>query len=187
MDEYENEKELIDYLNVIWKRKWLIIIPTFICVVAVGEVLAQAVENRLERAREAEVEMTIRDEAPGSLIQADPDGLHVIFDNLLGNGIKYSTGTEKKVDVELNLRGDRVCVSIRDNGIGIPPEEQAMVFNEFCRAANVAATSVGGSGLGLAVAQELVSRYRGEIALESIAGVGTTVTVEFPLISKGAA
>jgi signal transduction histidine kinase len=150
-----------------------------------AEPLRQEVNDRLARARESGVEITMTQRGTDAPVLADPSGLRLIFGNLLSNAVKYSTGAQKKVDVELTTGGGRARVSIRDRGIGIPAEEQAKVFDEFHRGSNVAGTGPSGFGLGLAIVKELVDRYNGRISLESEVGAGTTVRLELPTVDQG--
>ncbi len=146
-----------------------------------AEPLRQEVETRIPTARERGVELVLTEEPGTFKVMADPDGLRVIFANLLDNAIKYSTRPEKRVDATLSLVGDCVRVSIRDRGMGIPPDEQGKIFEEFHRASNAAIAKVAGFGLGLAVVKELVDRFDGKMHLESALGVGTTFSIDFPI------
>lgn len=145
-----------------------------------GEVLRQQVEARQARARERGLDVVLTDTADEATVQADPDGLALIFGNLIGNAIKYSTDSARTVDVSLEAASHAVRITVRDRGIGIPPDEQAGVFEEFRRGSNVAAAHATGFGIGLAVVKELVERYHGRIELTSQVGQGTTISVEFP-------
>ena len=73
-------------------------------------------------------------------------------------------------------------MSVRDRGIGIPPDEQERIFEEFHRASNAATSKVAGFGLGLAVVKELVDRFEGKLRLDSALGVGTTFSIDFPIV-----
>jgi len=143
--------------------------------------LRQEVENHQGEAAERGVEITVADRSDGAEVLADPDGLRLIFANLLGNAIKYIAGPVREVHAEVDADADSVRVSIRDTGIGIPPHERGHIFEEFHRAENVVEVKSSGFGIGLAVVKELVDRYGGAIELESAVGVGTTFTVVFPL------
>jgi len=155
--------------------------------VSPSDPMRQEIDDRLPQAREQGVEVAMSDRTGGALVMADPDGLRVLFGNLLDNAIKYSAGPGKRVEAELVTEGDGVCVHVRDQGIGIPPEEQTKIFEELRRGTNAAGSDASGSGLGLAFVRELVDRYQGEIDIESAVGVGTTVTVKLPLQSTQAA
>ena len=146
-----------------------------------AEPLRQEIEARRALAQDKGVEIHVTEQGGELPVLADPDGLRLVFGNLLGNAIKYSTGPASRVDVYLSTAGDSVRVRIRDTGIGIPEAEQARIFEEFQRGSNVAGAHASGFGLGLAVVKELVDRYHGRILLESEVDVGTTVCVEFPV------
>jgi len=143
--------------------------------------LRQEVENHQGEAAELGVEITVADRSSGAEVLADPDGLRVIFANLLGNAIKYIAGPVREVHADVDADAESVRVSIRDTGIGIPPDEQGHIFEEFHRAENVVEVKTTGFGIGLAVVKELVERYGGEIDLESTVGVGTRISVLFPI------
>ncbi len=149
--------------------------------VCASQILREEVNARHEQARQAGLNIILRGDDPKALVQADPDGLRLIFANLLDNAIKYSAGKGKEIRVSLDTIADRLRISIRDEGIGIPRDEQDRLFEEFHRAPNAAASGTKGFGLGLAFVKELVGRYDGRINLDSDTGVGTTVTVELPL------
>jgi len=146
--------------------------------------LRQQLQARKARADQARVEITLEDRAGETTVEADPDGLAIIFGNLLDNAIKYSRTEDKRVEVSLTRAIGHVQIAFRDHGIGIPPEDQARIFEEFRRASNVAQAKASGFGLGLAIVRELVARYNGSIELQSTPGAGTTVTVSFPITEK---
>jgi two-component system sensor histidine kinase/response regulator len=111
-------------------------------------------------------------------VLTDPRLLRQIAANLISNAIKYSPqGSEVRVLLEQH---EKYCVlTVQDQGIGIPEEDQARLFNAFQRASNVGA--VRGTGLGLAIVKRAVDLHGGSIDLESQIGVGTTITVRLPL------
>jgi len=151
-----------------------------------AEPLRQEVETRLARARELGVDLVMVEPEGEPLVMADPDGLRVVFANLLGNAIKYCAGPVKEVEARVAVEEGQVRTRIRDTGIGIPPQDQGAIFEEFHRASNAHASGASGYGLGLTVVKELVDRYGGTIDIESTVGVGTTVTIGFPLAGDGA-
>ena len=112
----------------------------------------------------------------------DESRLSRVLANLLDNAVKYSPqGAEVEVDVALVQRGgeEHALVRVRDRGRGIPPEDVARVFERFYRGSNVDGTT-SGSGLGLAVAQQIVAQHGGAIEIDSQPGVGTVVTMRLP-------
>lgn len=120
-------------------------------------------------------------EAKASLIaKADMDEklLRSIISNLLSNAIKYSP---KDTTVRFDLSGNlhQAILSIQDEGIGIPLEDQPHLFQSFYRGTNV--STLSGTGLGLAIVKSAVELHGGKITVKSEVGVGTTVTVTLPL------
>lgn len=113
------------------------------------------------------------------IVNGDRDRLAQVVGNLLSNAIKYSPeGGEVRVFV--GERGGRAVFSVTDSGLGIPAEDRERVFDKFFRGA-AKTTTVGGTGLGLAVAREIVTTHGGTIDVESTLGHGSTFTFELPL------
>lgn len=110
-------------------------------------------------------------------VQLDKKLLHHIIINLLSNAAKYSPAGSK-VTFSAVREDDEVVFRIQDAGIGIPPEDQARLFEPFHRAQNVG--SIKGTGLGLAIVKESVETHGGTITFHSEQGVGTTFTVRLP-------
>ena len=103
--------------------------------------------------------------------------LRLIFDNLVSNAIKYSPHGAH-IDIHLMGNNSQASFSVKDQGIGIPQQELANLFQSFHRGSNVG--TIPGTGLGLAIAKACVDLHGGEIALESQLGTGTQVTVSLP-------
>ena len=150
----------------------------------VSEILRAETDARRVQAEEKGLQIDLRVEKAGGLVLANSDALRVIFGNLLDNAIKYSPGKGSQIEVLLGETGDHLRISVRDNGIGIPPEEQERLFEEFHRAGNAVASGARGFGLGLAFVKELVDRFDGRIEVDSEVGKGTSVTIEFPLLNQ---
>jgi signal transduction histidine kinase len=112
---------------------------------------------------------------------ADEALLRHIFGNLLSNAVKYShPGTPIEFTVE--RQGTDAVFVVRDRGIGVPEADVKLLFQPFHRAQNVG--EAPGSGLGLVIVQRCVNLHGGSIKLESVEGVGTTVTVRLGLFSN---
>ncbi|WP_430534653.1 HAMP domain-containing histidine kinase [Listeria rocourtiae] len=99
------------------------------------------------------------------------------------NAVKYS-GDGKQVDIHIYKEADQIKVSIKDYGVGISPDEIDKIFNRFYRVDKARSREVGGNGLGLAIAKELVSGYLGTIQAESEDSISTTITISLPLIEQ---
>jgi PAS domain S-box-containing protein len=117
---------------------------------------------------------------PGSLnTYSDEKLLRQILTNLLSNAIKYST-PRSTVSCKLLADSNTVILQVQDSGIGIPPEDLPHLFDSFHRAKNVG--TIPGTGLGLAIVKRCVDLLGGQIAVNSELGVGTTFTVQLPLM-----
>jgi signal transduction histidine kinase len=112
------------------------------------------------------------------IVDGDRDRLAQVVGNLFSNALKYSDGGDVRVRVTVEREGARVSVS--DDGMGIPEDDQKKIFDKFFRGPEAAAT-IGGTGLGLAVAREIVASHGGTISVVSEPGAGATFTVELPL------
>lgn len=100
------------------------------------------------------------------------------LNNLLANAIKYSVKASV-IHLTLTSEPGRVRISIRDQGIGIPPDEVAHIFDSFYRASN--AEGFPGTGLGLSIVHQVVDLHGGTIQVDSQVGAYTTFTIELPL------
>ncbi len=98
--------------------------------------------------------------------------------NLCDNAIKYNK-ENGLIDVIINNSADKVCITVRDTGIGIPQSEQSRVFERFYRVDKSHSKLVGGTGLGLAIVKHGAAYHDAEISLESTEGKGTSVTIAF--------
>jgi two-component system sensor histidine kinase SenX3 len=106
--------------------------------------------------------------------------LSIVIHNLLTNAIKYSRKGQGHVWLALKADGSEWEITVRDDGIGIPEEEQARLFEKFFRASNARTIDTDGNGLGLHIAQAMVSRLGGRMTFESRSGKGTTFIVRLP-------
>ena len=112
-------------------------------------------------------------------VAADPGQLRQVLDNLVENAIKYSPDGGK-IRVELAEQDGAVRFAVHDRGIGIPVGEQRRVFEKFYRVDPNMSSGVGGTGLGLYISRELVTRMNGRIWVEARPGKGSTFVVEIP-------
>jgi signal transduction histidine kinase len=113
-------------------------------------------------------------------VAADPDKLRQILTNLIDNAIKYSPDGGR-VEVEIARSGGRVRFRISDEGLGVPPAEQDRIFEKFFRLDPNLTRGVGGTGLGLYISRELVTRMNGRIWVVSDGRDGSSFFLELPI------
>jgi two-component system sensor histidine kinase VanS len=133
------------------------------------EFLPQLQEKQLRCATDIQPRLTVMGQG---------DKLARVFDNVLRNAVSYSRdgGT---VEIEAARRGDRVVVTIRNQGLEIPEGELALIFQKFYRLDAARSTRTGGAGLGLAIAKEIVEAHGGTIHAESN-GQTTAFLIDLP-------
>jgi signal transduction histidine kinase len=143
----------------------------------------------LERAKVAHVPeaqrqgVAIRVEAPEDLpqIEVDPGRLAQVLENLMSNALLY-TSDGGQIALSAEAGGDTVYLRVRDNGVGIAPEDLPFIFDRFYRADKSRRRHGGESGLGLAIAKSFVEAHGGSISVESVPGGGTTFTIALPSV-----
>lgn len=114
-------------------------------------------------------------------VKADPEKLRAVFQNLLENSIKYSrTGGTVEIGMDVTPENE-IRVSIKDDGIGIPREQQKNIFERFFRAQNAIKLETDGSGLGLFIVKSIIERHGGHISFESEEGRGVTFYFTLPV------
>ncbi|MFN2461887.1 MAG: ATP-binding protein [Candidatus Velthaea sp.] len=113
------------------------------------------------------------------VVTGDESRLRQVFENLIGNAIKYSPGGEP-VHVTLLGKPGGVEITIRDRGIGIPAGDLGKLFGRFARASNARERGISGTGFGLYLARTIVDMHGGRIAVESSEGAGSTFRVFVP-------
>ncbi len=111
-------------------------------------------------------------------VRGNPVRLRQMFDNLIGNAIKY-TPKGKQVCIELKHEDKQVIFKVADQGQGIPQEDQPHIFEKFYRASNIS-SSASGTGLGLAIVKTIVESHNGRIWVESKIDEGSTFFVVLP-------
>lgn len=117
-------------------------------------------------------------------IEGNGAEIQSVFANLISNAIQYNR-KGGRVEILLNYEENTVYAHIRDNGIGIPKEEEKGIFERFFRGKKATSLHTSGSGLGLYVAKEIMYRHGGTISFKSDGRNGTTFTVALPMKQKG--
>lgn len=121
-------------------------------------------------------------EAPDDLPQivGDRERIEQVVVNILSNAVKYTPSGGHIRLAACALAGNRVRITVEDDGVGIPAADVPRLFERFYRVDKARSRAAGGTGLGLAIAKEIVEQHEGKIALASEYGKGTTVTITLP-------
>lgn len=113
-------------------------------------------------------------------IMADVEKIQLAFQNILDNSVKYNK-IGGKITVSLGYENNELKISVQDQGIGIPKEQQERVFTKFFRASNAMVKDTEGSGLGLFITKNIIEAHGGKIWLESEEGKGSTFSFSLPV------
>ncbi len=148
-------------------------------VVSIKTLLRQVEADFEHAARHKGLELTTRVSPGLETVISDPAKLAQILTNLVGNALKFTESGGIEVRAEQRGR-DQWAVVVTDSGIGIPPEEQETVFEEFRQGEATSHQARGGTGLGLAIVRKLALLLGGTVAVQSAAGKGSTFTVTLP-------
>ena len=144
--------------------------------VDVSMLLKSTYDMYTELAAKQGIEISYTPPMQNSIVMGDPDRLKQVFINVIDNAVKY---TEKGGLVLVVQTREEACVQIviKDTGVGIPAADVDHVKEKFFKLNK----TVRGSGIGLAVADEIIKQHKGLLFIESTEGVGTTVTIVLPL------
>lgn len=151
------------------------------------ELIIGAILKKLDAMiRQKRIKITYKDERETKVpVNGDPVLIEIALSNLIGNAVKYVTH-DGKVEIKLSSENNELVISISDNGIGIPESDQSKIFNDFYRASNIKNESYEGSGLGLSIVKQVVTRYGGNVSVKSPSHLaeknkpGTTFIVTLP-------
>jgi signal transduction histidine kinase len=142
--------------------------------------LSNAITLVRERAQRHAIALGLEIDQTLEEFSADERKFKQIMLNLLSNAVKF-TPDGGRVDVSAKRLNGKLEVMVRDTGIGIAPEDQAVVFEEFKQVGGDNVRKAEGTGLGLALTKRFVELHGGAIRLESTPGEGSTFTVSLPL------
>jgi Na+/proline symporter/nitrogen-specific signal transduction histidine kinase len=148
--------------------------------VDLAALLEQAVATTAELFRERGAVVELHKPAEVPLLRADPDRLLQVLLNLLSNAAKFVPFGEGLVTVRLRVNPGSLGVEVQDNGPGVSPEQQALVFEKF-RQGGDAKNRPQGTGLGLPISKRIVEHFGGKLWLRSVPGHGACFGFEIPL------
>lgn len=143
-------------------------------------------EFRLEL-EEHDARLTYRDElSADATVRIDAKRIHQVVRNIIGNARKYGPEQGLHIDARLYAAPGLACLDLTNNGPGIAPEHLAKIFDRFYRVDNARTKDTDSTGLGLAIARELVSAHGGQISVRSSDEAGTCFTIALPATEQGA-
>ncbi|MBI3122852.1 MAG: HAMP domain-containing histidine kinase [Ignavibacteriales bacterium] len=160
-------------------------------IIKVEQMISQIIDMHTEEVKEKNIKLIFSDKRKiERVLFGAPLLLELAFSNIISNAIKY---TQHDGEVFIILREDAniIEIEISDNGIGIPAKEQRTVFEHFYRATNVNKASIEGSGMGLSITKEIITKHQGTIEVTSpskignIISPGTTVIIKLPYRQPG--
>lgn len=149
--------------------------------IKLGEVIGEFMSLMEHRANSGGCGLGAAIEPALPFLNADRRALKQVFLNLLSNAIKFTPSGGSVTAFARRLADGQICFGVTDSGVGIAPEDQGKVFEKFGQGRHDFAPKERGTGLGLSVVRALVEMHGGEVLLASALGMGTTVTVVFPV------
>jgi len=143
-----------------------------------NEVIDQCIRQNRILAEQKEISVRFDRPRRETMTEADSGRINQVVTNIITNSIKYSPrGSE--IHICVNETRGYYDVVIRDNGMGIPPEDLGRVFERFYRVDKARSREMGGTGLGLSIAKEIMEAHGGKITAASEVGKGTSMTLRF--------
>ncbi len=180
-EEIERENKIInDLLSLVRLDKSNVTLN--ITSVNINELLELLMKRLTPIAESKDISLVLESFRPVTA-EIDEVKLTLALSNLVENAIKYNN-PGGYVHVTLNADHQNFFVNVEDNGMGIPEDSQAHIFERFYRVDKSHSREIGGTGLGLAITRNAIIMHRGAIRLHSIEGEGTTFTVRIPLVYR---
>lgn len=178
---YAGNKRMIDLVNALLNVS-RIDLGTFIVEpeeLSLTELANSVIKEQMPQANEKKHSIKTNFDKNLPLFNGDPRLLRIIFQNLLSNAIKY-TPEKGKIEVGVEKKKGKILIYIKDNGLGIPKNQQSKIFQKLFRADNVKVTDTQGTGLGLYLVKSIVEHSGGKIWFTSKLNSGTVFNVELP-------
>jgi signal transduction histidine kinase len=117
-------------------------------------------------------------------VMGDSARLKMVVDNLLNNSIKYTTN-RGKIEIKIGKKDNNLVFCIKDNGVGIPEEQQKRIFDKFFRSDNIVKYQTEGTGLGLYISKNIIEQLGGKIWFQSVENLGSIFSFSLPIAKQG--
>jgi signal transduction histidine kinase len=147
--------------------------------VDVREILRESINEHKAKAKEKSQKIKLAVGKRRLMVYLDPKLLFQAVGNVIGNAIKY-TRQKGLIEISANSKKDRVIITVKDNGYGIPKKNQDKIFQKFFRADNIAEYDIEGTGLGLYISKSIIQKIGGKISFISTEGKGTSFFIFLP-------
>lgn len=151
-------------------------------IVDVNTLVAEAVDHNRMTADAKNIQLLLGGRARRP-IHGDPELLATALRNLIENAIRYSP-ENTKVGIGIMEKKETIKISVKDQGPGIPEDEQDRIFERFYRIDPARSRQTGGTGLGLSIVKHVIAQHNGEVSLWSIPGEGSTFTLTLPTVDE---
>lgn len=140
----------------------------------------EQIESYYHYAKRKNIQIDYISDKGADQLYFDFDSLEKVFTNLLSNAIRYSD-EDSKIIIRLSINAKKFYLSVKDNGIGIKPEDREKIFEEFYRSSEAKGKEYMGTGLGLPLVKQIVEKFNGTIEVESEPGQGSKFMVTIPI------
>jgi signal transduction histidine kinase len=147
------------------------------------ELVSGVIEEFRQEQPNNEYEIRLQHPKPVPLVNGDREALGRVIWNLLDNAIRYS-GSNPVVNIKVTRHNQGVAIHVRDFGSGIPATEHKEIFRKFVRGSTSKSASEKGTGIGLAIVQQILNAHGGEVTLKSALGEGSTFSVLLPALEE---
>jgi signal transduction histidine kinase len=151
------------------------------------EVIEDAVSTTSQLMREHDVQLAL--DLPDAVppVLADRDRLMQVMLNLISNAVKFCDRRQGRIRIGLTALADALRVDVQDNGVGIHPADQEIIFEKFRQVGDTLTEKPQGTGLGLPISRQIVQHFGGTLWVESTLGKGSTFSFTLPLTRTPAA
>ena len=150
--------------------------------VDLSEVISDAVAatDRLVQDKQIHLAVILPEQTP--TVNGDRDRLMQVMVNLISNAVKFCDSNRGEIEITLATANNRLQVDVKDNGIGISPEDQSIIFEKFRQVKDTAKGRPSGTGLGLAIVKHIVEFHSGDISVNSEPGKGSLFRFSLPTL-----
>ena len=178
--EFIRLKNLLDTVLTFSQDKLVVESQPFLEPINLNEIVEEVVENYRPRAEATDLNLSFIPTEDLPEILGQVSALVQVVANVLANALNYTAVGNVDVRTYSSSDGDRICLEIKDTGIGIAPEEKTHLFERFYRGQRVGSMNIPGMGLGLPAVKEIIDAYKGKIEVESQIDQGSTFRIWLP-------